>query len=89
MKESFQVHSLAEEENDLASRVAGSERIEIEGAQLIVLTRKLWDILVTSDKKLVLVAKAHSVKTHWAVMPALLSVKRGKLDKKEAERCYR
>jgi len=55
------VRSLAEEENDLASRVAESERIEIEDAQLIVLTRKLWDILVTNDKKLVLVAKAHGV----------------------------
>lgn len=81
----LQVHSLAGEENDLASRVAESERIEIEDAQLIVLTRKLRDILVTNDKKLILVAKAHGVKTHWAVTPVILSVKRGKLNKKEAK----
>lgn len=82
IEEAFQegvihVYSLTGEEEDLAGKIAKLEKIEVEDAQLIFLAGKLGDVLVTNDKKLILVARAHGVRTHWAVTPVILSVKRG------------
>ena len=90
IEEAFQegvihVYSLTGEEEDLAGKIAKLEKIEVEDAQLIFLAGKLGDVLVTNDKKLILVARAHGVRTHWAVTPVILSVKRGELDKKGAK----
>lgn len=79
------VESLTREEEDLAGKIAKLEKIEVEDAQLIVLARRLGDVLVTNDKKLILVARAHGVETHWAVTPIILLVKRGELDRREAK----
>lgn len=89
IEETFQegvihMRSLTGEEEYLASKIAKLEKIEVEDAQLIVFTRRLGDVLVTNDRKLILVARAHGVRTHWAVTPVILSVKRGELDKKRA-----
>ncbi|MBC8520584.1 MAG: hypothetical protein H8D26_01115, partial [Methanomicrobia archaeon] len=60
------VAELSDDEKESASKIAKSEGIEPEDAELIVLAIRENEILVTNDKMVRLVAQAYGLRVHWA-----------------------
>lgn len=77
------------EEKDEIKRLARSERIEIEDAEVLYLAKSLSTRLVTSDGWLIKVAKTQGVDIFWTTTLVLLAIKNGDLSKKDGKHLLR
>ncbi|KXB02238.1 hypothetical protein AKJ44_01040 [candidate division MSBL1 archaeon SCGC-AAA261F17] len=70
-------------------KLAESEKIQIEDAEVLYLAKDLATSLVTSDGWLIKIAKGIGVETLWTTTLVLLSIKEGKMSKKEGKNLLR
>ncbi|KXA92029.1 hypothetical protein AKJ65_08175 [candidate division MSBL1 archaeon SCGC-AAA259E19] len=73
-------------DEDEIEKMAESENIEPEDAEVLQLAKETSSKLITNDSWLVKVAKANGVETLWTTTLVLLAVERGKIGKEEGRK---
>ncbi|KXB03493.1 hypothetical protein AKJ48_03820, partial [candidate division MSBL1 archaeon SCGC-AAA261O19] len=70
-------------------KLAESEKIQIEDAEVLYLAKDLATSLVTSDGWLIKIAKGIGVETLWTTTLVLLAIKEGKMSKRKGKNLLR
>lgn len=73
-------------EREEVEKLAESEKIEPEDAEVLQLVQETSSRLITNDSWLVKIAKAEGIKPIWTTTLVLLAVKRDKMEKSEGKK---
>jgi predicted nucleic acid-binding protein len=85
----IEVVQLSTSEMKIARRLAESESIQIEDAEVLYLAKKRGTKLITNDKWLVKIARSLGIDTIWTTTLILLAVKKRILNKNEGKETLR
>ena len=85
----IEVVQLSASEIELVKRLAESEPIQIEDAEVLFLAKKRSTKLITNDKWLVKIAESLNIETVWTTTLVLLAVKKKILNKNRGRETLR
>ena len=85
----IQVTDISASEMDLVNKLAESESIEVEDAEVIFLAKKHSTSLVTNDKWLVKIAVSLGIDAFWTTTLILLAIKKKIISKKQGREILR
>jgi len=85
----MEIVQLTVSEREIAKKLAESESIQIEDAEVLFLARKLSAKLITNDRWLVRISRSLNIEAIWTTTLILLAVRKKILNKDEGREALR